>query len=178
MTENEIQQETPPPPPLPDMGAMMQQQQQIGQNVVTLEQAKMLQKQAKEQFKTPKKNARPTTQWLRPAHTRANCQFCPVGVEKPLQIDPTSGVYYEACDTCQYLLDALHVARANVRKYDTMVKRIQNGEIVSAIELTYNYENTLTQEERAHLREIGYYHKSEFVAALKRLIKDLQLEEL
>ena len=73
-------------------------------------------------------------------------------------------------------MDAIHIARAKVRKYETMLQRIKNQEIVPRIELqSIPYQTELTMEERAHLREVGWVPKSEVIASLQTLIKDLQL---
>jgi len=177
MTNNEIQntaqaEQQFPPPPLP---------QQImhltpTSPVVSFVEAKALLQEAKAELKRTMKNATPTTHWWRPAHGGRYCQYCPVNVETPLPIDMVTGVYREACDRHSYLMDAIHIARAKVRKYETMLQRIKNQEIVPRIELqSIPYQTELTVEERAHLREVGWVPKSEVISSLQTLIKDLQL---
>tara|TARA_Y100000034_G_scaffold135696_1_gene208661 strand:- start:147 stop:671 length:525 start_codon:yes stop_codon:yes gene_type:complete len=171
MTDNETEN-TAQPPPLP------QQVVQLGMNspVVSFAEAKALLQEAKAELKRTMKNATPTTNWWRPAHGSRYCQYCPVNVETPLPIDMVTGVYREACDRHTYLMDAIHIARAKVRKYETMLQRIRNQEIVPRIELqSIPFQTELTMEERAHLREVGWVPKSEVIASLQTLIKDLQL---
>jgi hypothetical protein len=173
--ENEQQQQNadiPPPPPPPQM----MQQQMMQSPAVTYAEAKEYLKQSKAALKLAMKNAQPTMSWFRPAHSRKNCQYCPVGTETPLTVDHSTGLYREACANHQYLIDNIHSARAKVRKFETMLKRIKDQEIVPRAEITLTYDSEFTADERAHLRDTGWIHKEELVSALQKLLKDLQLE--
>jgi len=161
-----------PPPPLPP--AAMQQMMQSP--AVTFAEAKQLLKQVKSELKLARRNAEPTTKWWRPAHGKNFCQYCPAGVETPLTVDHSSGLYREACAQHQFLIDHILSARSRVRKFETMIKRIKNQEIVPRAELTQTYDTEFTPEERAHLRETGWIHREEVVSGLQKLLKDLQLQ--
>lgn len=171
MSEEE-QQEMPPPPPLP----LPSYPGIVGAPNVTFAEGKLLLKQAKSELKVSMKNANPTTKWWRPAHSARYCQYCSVGVETPLTINPSTGLFFEACDQHQFLIDAITIARGRVLKFETMVKRIKDQELVPRAELAQQYDTEFTPEERAHLRQAGWIHQGEVIGGLQRLIKDLQLE--
>jgi len=175
--EEQQQQNTELPPPLPPMPPMGNQQMMQQQNpAVTYAEAKEYHKQAKIALGLAMKNAQPSIKWFRPAHSRRNCQYCPIGTETPLTVDHSTGLYREACANHQFLIDNIHSARAKVRKFETMLQRIKNQEIVPRAEISQTYDNSFTADERAHLRDTGWLHKEELISALQKLLKDLQLE--
>ena len=96
MPEEQQQQqnpELPPPPPMPPMGN--QQMMQQPNPAVTYAEAKEYLKQSKSALNLAMKNAQPATKWFRPAHSRRNCQYCPIGVETPLTVDHSTGLSFK-----------------------------------------------------------------------------------
>ncbi|MDP6413645.1 MAG: hypothetical protein QGG54_01160 [Gammaproteobacteria bacterium] len=159
--------------PLPLEHPMQHSQHQLASPHVTFVEAKELLRLAKEEYKIAKSNAKVVTSWGRPAHRARYCQYCPYRVETPLQIDPVTGLFREACQQHQYLIDNLHVTNTKVRKFETMRSRIKSGELVPRHELEHTFASVFTPEEQAHLRELGYVHRTEVHAMAERLINDI-----
>jgi len=159
--------------PLPPEMMAQPSPHQFASPHVTFVEAKELLRLAKTEYKIAKSNAKVVTSWGRPAHKARYCQYCPYGVKTPLQIDPVTGLFREACQQHQYLIDNLHITNTKVRKFETMRSRIKSGELVPRHELEHTFASVFTPEEQAHLRELGYVHRSEVHAMVERLINDI-----
>ena len=160
---------------------MAMQQMQAAPPAVGYEECKMIFDTAKEEYKDAQRRCEPVSKgwWIfrRPAHKTGFCPYQPVGVEVPLKIDPTTGQFAECSPEFRYLLDNLELARLRYLKYETMLKRINAGELVPRSELDDNFELALTAEERVHIRKMGYIHIEELDNAIKRFLNSLQLKD-
>tara|TARA_Y100000310_G_C20618240_1_gene781855 strand:- start:167 stop:673 length:507 start_codon:yes stop_codon:yes gene_type:complete len=146
-------------------------------STIAYDEAKQLLSGANTELSNAKKNAHPVTSWGRRAHGNGFCPYCPKDVQTPLRVDPTTGLFMEACLQHQFLMDNLHLAKARVRRFETMVKRIKSGEIVPRSEMEDPWDSQLTKEEQSHLRSLGFVHRDEIHNAVEKMIEELRLLE-